>query len=244
MTAIAKRPNDLTAIDTETLKAELAASLRTTAQGLVRMAAIVAELQTRGEDLSDLRLGLVTWLRKIASGQVLPEIVVRYQGSPQLLRSISALPLNDQQRFADGEPVKLIVDLSGDHRLVEPLKLTREQLHQVFAADHVRDDTEQIMVMETRRNRPAKPETKSRRVRGDKDAGGIFVGRAFAEHGDVLAALADLASPERPDSGDRNQPVNAPLTEAEHRKLSVAAANAGISRSELMRRALRAMGLI
>lgn len=244
MTALTKLPTDLGKIETAALKAELADSLRTTADGLVRMADIVAELQTRGEDLSDLRLGIVTWLRKIAAGQVLPEIVVRYQGSPQLLRHVSSLPISDQQRFADGDPVKLIVDLSGDHRLVEPLKLTRDQLTQVFAVDHVRDDTEQIMVMETRRNRPTKTESQARRVRGDKDKGGVFVGRAFAEHAEVLTALADLASPEKPDSGDRSQPATAPLTEAEHRKLSVAAANAGISRAELIRRTLRAAGLI
>jgi hypothetical protein len=75
-------PDDLSVLSTVELRQELIKSLGITADNLVRLAWIVRLLEEKGEDLSDLKLGLLTHLRKIAYGQVLPELVVRFASSP------------------------------------------------------------------------------------------------------------------------------------------------------------------
>jgi hypothetical protein len=94
--AAANRPTD-------ELKAELARLLGFTAENLLRLAVVVAELESRGEDLSDLKIGLLPLLRSIAAGTLLPEVVVRFAGQPRALKAVGALPLDEQRRFASGE---------------------------------------------------------------------------------------------------------------------------------------------
>lgn len=235
----------LESLTTEQLREELAQGLRVTAECLSRLAAVVRILEERGEDLSELRIGLIGYLRRIAHGQVLPEVVVRFADSPMLLRRIASLPLPDQKRLAEGEPVKLVVPQEGgpaDHRMADPLRMTRDQITLVFAADHIRDTAEQLLVVQDRRSKPvAKRLRDQRRVRPDRDRGGIVIGRAFAAQAEAVAALADLASPE--DESERDKALVVKLTKAEHAKLWQAA-GPGKSMTELARQAMRAMGVI
>src|SRR5262245_11330835 len=118
-------------LDTESLRAELARCMSDTASHLLRLAAIVRVLEERGEDLSDLKIGMVRHLRRIAYGQILPEVVVRFGSSAMLIDKIGSLPLPDQRRIASGEPVKMLVG-GGDYRMVDPLNMTQRQVHQAF----------------------------------------------------------------------------------------------------------------
>jgi hypothetical protein len=239
---------EIAALSTEELRAELAQGLRLTAQYLLRLALIVRTLEERGEDLSELRVGLIGYLRKIAYGQVLPEVVVRFAEYPLLIRRISALPLPEQQRLAEGEPIKVFLrrdDGEIDHRLADPLKLTSGQVIQVFAADHVRDQQEQLLLLEDRRNRPAKKQGRvSSRVRADRERGGILVGRAFVAAADALAALADLHPEIGPLDGEDGPTVPVRLSTEVHHRLKVLAAQQGRSMGELIRWAMRAVGLL
>ena len=60
-------------VTTEDLRQKLAESLRITAHRLIYLAAIVQELERRGDDLMSLRLGMVRWLRAIAKASGLAE---------------------------------------------------------------------------------------------------------------------------------------------------------------------------
>lgn len=88
---------------TKELKAELAKLLGFSAENLTRLAVVVTELESRGENLKSIRMGLLPILRKIASGDLLPDIVVLYAGQPALITGISKLPMNAQKRIASGE---------------------------------------------------------------------------------------------------------------------------------------------
>lgn len=241
-------PPDLAGLTSDTLRAMLSKSLERTARELTRLAWIVRILEERGEDLADLRIGLLSYLRQIAYGQVLPEVVVRFGSAPTLVRAIAALPSPDQRRLADGEPVPMVVR-EGDtytHRLVDPLKMSGGQVRQVFASDHVRDEGEQILRLQDRA--AAKPPApKNPRAKGkialDPKGRGIWVGRTLVPTALVVELLAEMgATPETDDPID--SAVLFKLTDREHYSLKRAALDAGTSVNQLARRTLRAAGLL
>lgn len=250
MTAIAKREKDktdLAALPTDALRAELAQQMTVTAQHLQRLASIVAELERRGEDLSELKVGMLGYLRRIAAGQLHPDAVVRYLDYPMLLNRVATLPVTDQERLATGEPIKLVVWREGktETRMMDPIKLTRDQVSQVFGPGAIRDEVGQIAVLESRFARPeqhAKPTTTGK-CRADRKTGTVRVGRYVVPASDLVAALADLRD-EGEDTADADKTIPVMLTETQHRKLRVRAAEGGKSMADLVRTALRASGLI
>jgi hypothetical protein len=235
---------EIESLSSEQIRSELARSLAHTAAHFLRSAMLVKVLEDRGEDLSDLRIGLLGYLRRIACGQVLPEVVVRFAEYPLLIQRVSVLPLQDQQKLAAGEPVLLSVfgpDGAITRRMVDPIRMTREQIVQVFAKDRIRSEGEQALLLEDRRLRPA-PKAKSLgRVRADRERGGLVLGRTFVETAEVVCALAELAGED--DDAPRDKSLLVKLSEAEHAALWKTAGPTK-SMSELARNAMRAAGLI
>ena len=181
------------------LRQALTDSLTTTATALIRLALVVQALETKGEDVSELRVPLLTYLRRIATGQLLPGVVARFAENPALVRKVEQLPVTDQERLADGQPVQLVVrGANGEpwtHRLADPSKLDAAQRGQVFAADHLRSAEEQILLLESRGLKAAAPPTprpRTRKAQADVARGGIVIGSSFATAEDVLKALAEL----------------------------------------------------
>lgn len=149
---------DFNALPTEKLREILTVCLRNQADNLVTMARAVKALEDRGEDLSPLRIALLPKLRLIACGQLLPEVLTR--GWPyRLVRFVTRLPLDEQRRFVDGDPLKVAVYAPDGkevtHRLVEILDLERPEQadlrKQVYADDHVRTLAEQALVLDQQR---------------------------------------------------------------------------------------------
>lgn len=142
--------NDINAVptlSTEQLRGELTRALSITAQGLAYLAAVWAELQRRGEDLSELRSGLATYLPAIATGELAAEAVVQFAGQRSVLSRIISLPLAEQRRLAGGEPVPVLVPgPDGDlvERQMSVRALTLRQVSQVFdESGRVRSPIEQ-----------------------------------------------------------------------------------------------------
>lgn len=235
-------------LSSDEIRRELADGVRMSAAGLVRIAACFRVLEARGEDLSELRGLLPDHIRRIAYGQLHPEAVVRFGPYPLLLDRVSRLPAPDQERLAGGGTVELIVrrEDSWDRRLADPLRLTRSQVYQVFASGHIRAEAEQKLILEEKGTPP--PSKKPRgKARADRERGGLVVGRVFVNQAEVLEALADLR--QQDDGGgesggeaDTTLPVR--LTEEEHRRIKIAAAQSDTTMSEIVRKALRAAGLI
>jgi hypothetical protein len=235
------------AMDTAALRAELADAIGHTAKHLLRLALIWAELERRGEDLSDLRSGLGTYLPLIASGAVLPDVVVRFAGNNSLLRAVASLPVGEQRRLADGEPVLLAVR-QGDtitHRMLPAHALTAVQVRQVFGDRRVRTETEQIAILSAQ-PAPAKPgrPPKRGRVRADPERNVVLLGRRVLNPADLVVALADLRRPDTADPGELEAVVAVKLTEDERRRLNHAAVDANKTQQALVRDTLRAAGLI
>jgi len=87
---------------TKELKKELAELLGFTADNLSRLATVVMELEARGENLKQLRIGLLPLLRLIASEKLLPEIVVMFAGAPAILKQIASMSISEQKKIASG----------------------------------------------------------------------------------------------------------------------------------------------
>lgn len=237
-------------MDTPALRAELASALGLTARHLLHLATVWAELERRGEDLSDLRSGIGTYLPLIASGAVLPETVVRFAGQPAILRAVAGLPVDEQRRLAiTGESVPLVVR-QGDtftHRMLPVHALTAAQARQVFGERRVRTETEQIALLTPSGRAPklGKP-PKRGKLRADPAKGVVRVGHSPIPIADLVAALGDARSPDTAgeEPGDDAKAVLIKLTPAEHKTLAQRALDGDTSMTALARNALRAAGLI
>lgn len=236
--------------DADQLRRLLSESLGLAAESLMRAAMIVRALEEKGEDLSDLRIGLLGYLRQIAYGQVRPAVVVRYAEYPSLLRRVAALPLPDQDSLAEGNPLTMVVrrdDGSFDRRMVDPLKLPFADVKRVIGLGRIHDESDQILLMEADRERPKKRKhLPSGAVRPDRNRNGVVVGRTFIPLADVLAATSALsdAGEDVVDTAEMTATVVVRLTEAEHVNLRVLTARQQTTTQQLVRRAMRTAGLL
>jgi hypothetical protein len=185
------------AMTTEELKESLARAFEVTARDLLRCACLLHVLEERGEDVSDLRLGgMMTHLKRIAGGQLLPEVVVRFSGRPSLVSVIGSLPLDDQRRFSEGTLVPLLVyapDGTRTVRQADPLNMTARQVRQAFARDHVRTEAEQALLLDDRRERASLPVPEEiGALKIDRERGGVTVGRRFIPLKDLVEAVKAL----------------------------------------------------
>jgi len=246
-------PAELAELSTEKLRQALISTMAKTVAQLTRLAWIVRILEERGEDLGDLKIGLVPYLRQIAYGQILPEVVMRYAERPALVKAISALPLPDQQRLAAGDRVTLAIkapDGSIDNRMVDPLILTGPQVARVFAKDRIRSVDEQLVLAQEdtiRKARPLMPVVGPIRV--DRKRNGLIVGRKFVPAATVVDAMAQLREPidEADDAAEEeagSHPVQVVLDPVQFERLRKAAFDGRTKHSILIRRALIAYGLI
>jgi hypothetical protein len=237
----------LKALSTEELRAELASSLGGWAKQLLYCAAVWAELELRGEDLSDLRSGLGFYLPLIASGAVIPEVVVKFAGQPTILRAVAALPVADQTRLANGSPVE-VAEKIGDtytHRKLPVAALPARLIRLVFGERTIRTIPEQIAILSVS---PTAPKTGKPPRRGplkaDRDKGIIFLGRTAIQPADLIAALGDLQSQSPEVAEEETMTVVVKLTAAEHQCLKDRANKGNSTQQAIVRNALRAMGLI
>jgi hypothetical protein len=86
---------------TPLLKKQLCDLLGLTAENLIKLSVVVHVLEKRGEDLSQIKMGLLPILRNIASGSLLPEVVVMYGCQPGTMKLIAALPVDEQREVVE-----------------------------------------------------------------------------------------------------------------------------------------------
>lgn len=140
------RHGELSHFTTPELMERLKDAFQITAKALIEVAAIVRILEDRGEDLSSLKLGMIDWFRKIAHGQVLPEVFERYRLRPRLLESVASLPIPDQERLSADDAAIPVLTFAGEElsqRQVDPLELTPQEMKQVFTRGRLRSLSEQ-----------------------------------------------------------------------------------------------------
>lgn len=177
--------------DAEWLLAQLSDALAITVKHVIKVAALVRRLDECGVDIN-IDFTLIPTLRKVAYGQVLPELIVTLQGADSLLRKAAALPINDQIKIAQNLPLT-VMQTGGDHRVVPPLSMTTREIRQVFGSGKLRTEAEQIGWLSDEREKSQASKGVAE-VALDKKRGGIVVNGTLITASDMVRYLGELAS--------------------------------------------------
>lgn len=169
---------------------KFADNVKRAAENLREMSMILRKLIEHGENIDDIRIGLKHLLRKIAYNQLMPEVVAAFWSSPAAMNRIASLPLPDQKQIVEltesGKGILVASAIKGEARSVPVNQLTASEARQVFAADHIRDENEQIAYLKSREPRVvrARPQfTPDHKKKGINIALGdqtVFLDRALA----------------------------------------------------------------
>lgn len=116
-----------------------------TGQHYVEMALLAAKVEEQGGDLSE--FPLIHQLRKISKGGLLPELVASWGYRTSLIKRLSCLPMEDQERIVGGKRVSVVILDDSGKRAVKK-KAMKEIVEggwvgQVFDLDHIRTEGEQ-----------------------------------------------------------------------------------------------------
>jgi len=157
-------------MSSDRLKEMLVEKFEATIERIVEIASIVRVLENRGEDLDELKIGMIDWFRRVAYGQVLPEVLINYGDNQKLLKKISNLPIPDQKRISSGESVEVLayVDGAATERKVSPYDMTNKEINQVFCNGKIRSLSEQRGYLEEKKPRFHSTESATPEVRIDK----------------------------------------------------------------------------
>jgi hypothetical protein len=159
------------------LLAELQKSFDTSVQHIVRMAAIVRRLDELGVAI-EVESSVLPYLRKIAHGNLSPDLFVTMQGNKSMLNIASTLPAPLQKQIAKNEPIK-VMSTNGDFRMVPPLSMTTKEVSQVFAFGRVRDEAEQVGYLRGKLQEKEAPAPTGEIIHIDRKRKGIVVGKTF-----------------------------------------------------------------
>jgi len=177
--------------DVQSLLSQMNDCLALTADSIMKIGAIVRRLEQLEVDVSSLRIPNMDYFRRIAHGSMLPGVFVSLAGSPLIMRRVSRLPIPDQQKIVNGEPVKVILR-GGDHMMISVDNMTTKQTKQVFAVDHIRSDSQQAAwLVADEQSIPANTERPP--VMLDRRRNGIVIGEVFVSASDLAKYLGDLA---------------------------------------------------
>lgn len=191
----------LEAMSVADLKQNLADCLRVTAADMLKLALIVHVLEAKGENLDAMKMSLLYSLRKVACGQVLPEVLVRFGGNDRLLRLVANLPIQDQHKLARGEPLPLLVftpNGANTTRMVNPLIISTNEREQLFDTDHIRNEAEQALYLDRKRQDEIRKQKRQKnteivgKFRVDRERGGAVAGRVFYATAELEAVVRAL----------------------------------------------------
>lgn len=99
-----KARSEVEKMPTPKLREEFARGLQVTAERLTWLAVALHELEVaRGEKVEGVPEALLTLLRRIAGGELLPEVVVRFAGTPKTMARVGKLPVDEQEAVVSGE---------------------------------------------------------------------------------------------------------------------------------------------
>ncbi|SMF80671.1 hypothetical protein [Pseudobacteriovorax antillogorgiicola] len=149
----------LASMSTDDLKKHFSRALEVTADHLNYLASIWQELETRGEDLSDLRSSLSVYIKMIAHKKIDAHAVVEFAGQKTLLNALSGLPLDQQKSLLETKRVDVLNRETLTKEKVPLAELSSADVNMVFGGGKIRSIAEQKSLVTS----IAKPAKKGRR---------------------------------------------------------------------------------
>lgn len=182
------KPAELASMSTDDLRRDLVASIGLTARAISRVAAIWDELARRGIDLSDVKFALRDYMRRVATGQLLPEAVAQLAGSVRTLSLVADLPVSDQRRLIDGDPIQITTsDGIVEKRLSE---LTWPEAARVIRGGHILSPKEQELARSRMMAAKRKPRNgRPYRIVIDRELAELRIGKSAVNIERVIAEL-------------------------------------------------------
>ncbi len=189
---------------------ELSSSLAVTAEYLVRSAVLWVELESRGEDLSHLRQGIMQYLPMVANSTLDPRAIISFAGKKTLLASFARLPLPAQQQVLDNNNIVEVVELEADKtkkvRAVDITTLPAAEVYRVLGDGEIKSPEKQYQALLVRQAYAKKKPKTSKYTRTHKvavDGDCLIVAGRYAVSleqvmqviaGDVQSKKAQLAA--------------------------------------------------
>lgn len=174
---------------------ELKTCMEMSTEYIIRMAVLVRRLEELGTPV-DLDIAILPIVRRIAYGQICPEVVITFQGDPLLMEKAAALPIPDQMTVATNAPIK-IMERGGDHRMVAPLSMTRREISQVFGRGKLRSESEQVGWLRERMPEPKLKAMDDGEIVIHQRRNGITVNGRFLSASDLAHYLSQLTMPRK-----------------------------------------------
>lgn len=193
-TELISTPINVEQADTATLRKELVSALTMTARQLGYLATIWKELERRGEDLSELRMGIAAYLPMIANGKLDADLVVKYAGQKMLLAAAAKLTLAEQHKLAESGYVTVLkLDGLGQRTEVQtPLhRLAANDVRHIFGETHIRTIDEQFLLLAKAKKPAAKKIRKTSKVGINERDRSIIVGGASITLEKLLPVLSE-----------------------------------------------------
>lgn len=131
----------------------------TVEDGVRGMAQCIVELDGMGVDPESLSLHGVRWLRRVASGDLLPGVFTKLIGNTPVLERVARLPPAEQERVvADEELEYAKIDSTGPKKFkCKAVRMTPKVASIVFYRGHIQTFEEQAAII--RQREPSIPDT-------------------------------------------------------------------------------------
>lgn len=187
----------LETLSTTELKQLLAQAVSVTAKLIEVLANVWRILEDRGEDLSDMRTGIMRYLPMIASGKTDSSVVLKFAGQQVLLREVALLPNAEQKRLACGEKIPLVSMLNdGSYKteLVDVSSIHVRYYRQIFKMGEIRSEQEQKNWLNEQltasRRKPKQQKIRKKMVTIDKEKQALKCGTVSILLSDILKTFA------------------------------------------------------
>lgn len=136
---------DITKLPTKKLWETFRGVLARTSDSIKELAVIWVELERRGEDLTPYRNPMFSYLPAVASGKLLPEVLVRFGAYPPVLDAVARVATPYQESLMrDGKVAVMHAD--GTTRMARVADMRISELRQVFSGGRIQEPHEQEVV--------------------------------------------------------------------------------------------------
>lgn len=183
----------INSLATDDLKKLLGDSLEFTAKHLVYMGLIWKELESRGEDLSELRAGLGMYIPMVAYDKIDAHLVIRYAGQKTLLTALAEIPIEQQKELKNNDVVSFFDGKTKETKKVSLIDLSAADVQQVFSKNGVREVNDQERLINRNSLKPnRKPQKKYRSSKNIRiDDSKLVISGSGADIDLVLKTLSD-----------------------------------------------------